>query len=216
MQELIYSIVRKGQTEQIRIPYEIIRSDRKSLGLSIDPEGNVRVRIPKRVTTQTALDFVKRQQTWILHNYLKQMERADERKRQREECPYTPEELAGAERYFRARAKSYFPSRAAFFAKQMEVTYGTISIRDQKTRWGSRSSTGTLSFNWRLMLAPKEVLDYVVVHELAHIKEMNHSKAFWKEVEKVLPDYEERRKWLKEHGSELTKEEAVRQIYRDN
>ena len=63
---------------------------------------------------------------------------------------------------------------------------------------------------------PKEVLDYVVVHELAHIKEMNHSKAFWKEVEKVLPDYEERRKWLKEHGSELTKEEAVRQIYRDN
>ncbi len=216
MQELIYSIVRKGQTEQIRVPYEIIRSDRKSLGLTIDCEGIVRVRIPKRVSTQTALDFVKRQQTWILRNYLKQMERAKEQKKSEEECPYTEEELARAERYFRARAKSYFPVRAAFFAKQMKVTYGTISIRDQKTRWGSRSSTGTLSFNWRLMLAPKEVLDYVVVHELAHIKEMNHSKDFWREVEKILPDYEVYRKWLKEHGNELTREEAVRQIYRDN
>ena len=121
-----------------------------------------------------------------------------------------------AECYFRAKAKSYIPARVSYYARQMKVSYGKITIRDQKTRWGSRSSSGTLSFNWRLMLAPKEVLDYVVVHELAHIKQMNHSKAFWAEVEKITPDYKIYREWLKVHGNELTKEEAVRQIYRDN
>lgn len=125
-------------------------------------------------------------------------------------------QLEGAERYFRARAKSYIPARVSYFARQMKVSYGKIVIRDQKTRWGSRSSSGTLSFNWRLMLAPKQVLDYVVVHELCHIKQMNHSKAFWQEVERVMPDYAIYRKWLKEHGRELTNEEAARQIIREN
>ena len=216
MQELIYHIMRKDQAEEVRIPYEIIRSDRKSFGISIDKEGAVKVRIPDKATTAAALDFVDGQQKWILRNYLKQMERARERELKEKNCPYTEEELMRAERYFRARAKSYFASRVAHFAAKMGVDYGKIVIRDQKTRWGSRSSSGTISFNWRLMLAPKEVLDYVVVHELAHIREMNHSRAFWHEVEKVLPDYEKRRRWLKEHGSELTRQEAVEQIYRNN
>ena len=82
----------------------------------------------------------------------------------------------------------------------MGVTYGRISIRSAKTRWGSCSSEGDLNFHWKLVLMPPEVLDYVVVHELAHRKEMNHSRKFWAEVKNVLPDYEKRRKWLKEFG----------------
>ena len=85
----------------------------------------------------------------------------------------------------------------------MGVTYGRISIREQKTRWGSCSSAGNLNFNWRLIFAPEEVLDYVVVHELAHRKEMNHSKAFYAVVESVLPDYKSSRRWLREHGDSL-------------
>ena len=85
----------------------------------------------------------------------------------------------------------------------MNVSYGRISIREQKTRWGSSSSKGNLNFNWRLILAPEEVLDYVVVHELAHRREMNHSKAFYAVVEAVLPDYRAARRWLREHGDSL-------------
>ena len=85
----------------------------------------------------------------------------------------------------------------------MGVTYGGITIRNQRSRWGSCSGQGTLNFNCLLMLAPPEVLDYVVVHELCHRKEMNHSAAFWAEVARVLPDYEARKRWLKENGPAL-------------
>ncbi|MDY3888895.1 MAG: M48 family metallopeptidase, partial [Agathobacter sp.] len=87
----------------------------------------------------------------------------------------------------------YIPKRVAYFADIMGVDYGRITIRMQKTRWGSCSSKGNLNFNCLLMLAPPEVIDYVVVHELCHRKEMNHSKAFWREVERVLPDYRSRK-----------------------
>ena len=97
-------------------------------------------------------------------------------------------------------AKEVIPQRVAFFAAQMGVNYGRITIRNQKTRWGSCSQAGNLNFNCRLMKMPPEVLDYVVVHELCHRKQMNHSRAFWEEVEKVLPDYRVTRQWLKQNG----------------
>ena len=95
------------------------------------------------------------------------------------------------------------PERVAYYAPKVGVTYGRISIRHQKTKWGSCSSGGNLNFNCLLMLAPETVRDYVVVHELCHRKQMNHSEAFWAEVERVLPGYREARKWLKTHGQEL-------------
>ena len=101
------------------------------------------------------------------------------------------------------KALDIIPRRVEYFAKRIGVTYGRITIRNQKTRWGSCSSKGNLNFNCLLMLVPSEVLDYVVVHELCHRKEMNHSKAFWIEVEKVLPDYRDMVKWLKEEGSQI-------------
>lgn len=100
-------------------------------------------------------------------------------------------------------AKEIIPRRAACFAARMGVSYGRITIREQKTRWGSCSQKGNLNFNWKLVLMPPEILDYVVVHELAHRKEMNHSPRFWAVVEKELPDYRKRREELKIRGREF-------------
>ena len=89
------------------------------------------------------------------------------------------------------------------YARKMGVTYGRISIREQKTRWGSCSSVGNLNYNWKLVLMPPGVLDYVVVHELAHRREMNHSAAFWKVVATWMPDYKKYRKWLRDNGNQF-------------
>ena len=100
-------------------------------------------------------------------------------------------------------ASEIFTRQVCFYADRMNVSYGRISIREQKTRWGSCSNAGNLNFNWRLIFAPPAVLDYVVVHELAHRKEMNHSAAFYAIVEQVLPDYRSSQKWLRENGHQL-------------
>jgi predicted metal-dependent hydrolase len=88
-------------------------------------------------------------------------------------------------------------------APALGVSVERIQVRDQRTRWGSCSARGTLSFNWRLVLAPFEVLDYVVVHELCHLREPNHSRRFWRLVESRRPDWRTQRDWLHEHGPEL-------------
>ena len=101
------------------------------------------------------------------------------------------------------QAKKVFPERVKFYAPLIEVKYGKIYIRHQRSRWGSCSGKGNLNFNCLLVLAPPEVLDSVVVHELCHLKEMNHSKSFYEEVYKVMPDYDKNHMWLKENGAEL-------------
>jgi predicted metal-dependent hydrolase len=88
-------------------------------------------------------------------------------------------------------------------AGALGVEAGRIQIRDQRTRWGSCSARGNLSFNWRLVLAPFEVLDYVVVHEVCHLREANHSRRFWRLVESRRPGWRDQRDWLNEHGPEL-------------
>ena len=103
------------------------------------------------------------------------------------------------------QAMKMIPERVAYYAPRIGVTYGRITIRNQKTRWGSCSAKGNLNFNCLLMLAPPEVVDSVVVHELCHRKEMNHSKKFYEEVLKVFPDYWKWHRWLKDHGAALMK-----------
>lgn len=101
---------------------------------------------------------------------------------------------------YKEQAKKLFTEKVKEYADIMRVTYGHISIKEQKTRWGSCSSLGNLNFNWKLIMMPEPIATYVIVHELAHLKFMNHSKNFWMEVEKHLPEYKTSKKWLEKNG----------------
>lgn len=165
--------------------WRLIRSDRRTLALQIR-EGEILVRAPKRASLPMVQEFVLSHGAWIEKTTARQQRDilsvpADEEERKR----------------LRKKAGEVLRSRAAYYAKQMGVTYNRIFIKEQKTRWGSCSTGGNLNFNWKLILTGDEQLDYVVVHELAHLKQMNHSPQFWQEVEKILPDYKERRRRLK-------------------
>jgi len=103
----------------------------------------------------------------------------------------------------RRRARAFATELVAWEALRLDLTYERVVIRDQRTRWASCSPTGVLSFNWRLALAPHDVFDYVVVHELCHRVELNHSPGFWRLVEAARPSYREHRRWLHDHGWEL-------------
>ncbi|MBN2099170.1 MAG: M48 family metallopeptidase [Dehalococcoidia bacterium] len=107
------------------------------------------------------------------------------------------------EGWYRGQAASLLERKADEFARAFGVTYTRFSIRGQRTRWGSCSHRGTLSFNWRLIMAPEPVVDYVVIHEVAHLREMNHTKRFWELVAVQCPSWREHKKWLDEHGTEL-------------
>lgn len=181
------------------IPYEIIRSKRKTYGISVSAGGKVTVRIPLQGSERFAVSMAEEKKEWIAKNVSKMMT-VKPSLPQKEKTPCQKR----LEAPYRQAAKEYIPKRAAHFAALLGVTYENITIRDQKTRWGSCSSKGTLSFNWRLMLAPPAVLDYVVIHELCHRKEMNHSPRFWRLVEQIMPDYKTKRQWLKENGNKLT------------
>lgn len=179
--------------QERKYEYELIRSNRKSLALQVKADGSVIVRAPLSMAARRIEFFVIDHWDWVE----KQRQRLS---RQRENARRITEE----ERQEGIRkAKEIIPRRAACFAARMGVSYGRITIREQKTRWGSCSQKGNLNFNWKLVLMPPEILDYVVVHELAHRKEMNHSPRFWAVVEKELPDYRKRREELKIRGREF-------------
>lgn len=175
---------------------EIIRSSRRTMSLEVTGDARVIVRAPLRMPKAQIDQFVKEKQDWIEKSLLKIQKRKETRAEQEKLSMDEIQHLAD-------EALAVFPGKVAFYAQKVGVTYGRITIRNQKSRWGSCSGKGNLNFNCLLMLAPEEVQDYVVVHELCHRKEMNHSDRFWKEVEKVLPDYRQQRAWLKEHGGDI-------------
>lgn len=176
----------------------VIRSNRKTVAIQVNSDRSVTVRAPRSASEKDIEEILKKKKAWIS----KHIEKIKETK---ERVEAEPTEKLTREKVIALaeEALKVIPERVEYFAKVIGVTYGKITVRNQKTRWGSCSSKGNLNFNCLLMLAPPEVLDYVVVHELCHRKQMNHSKAFWLEVEKVLPDYKEARKWLKEEGSQM-------------
>ena len=175
----------------------LVRSSRKTLAVQIRADGTVIARAPLRMPKDRILCFLSEKASWIRMQQVRMQEREKMRQQARIHLD------AAQEKELRERAKSVLAQRTAYFARQIGVTYGRITVRDQKTRWGSCSQTGNLNFNFRLILAPSEVLDYVVVHELCHRRQMNHSTQFWQEVAQVLPDYRKRKAWLTENGWRL-------------
>ncbi len=107
------------------------------------------------------------------------------------------------ESWYKVQAQKLFLERAHYFADKMNAQFKAVRLTNAKTRWGSCNVHGSLRLNWRLIMAPIEIIDYVVVHELAHTLQLNHSYEFWAIVERQIPDYKIKRKWLREKGHQL-------------
>ena len=175
--------------------YKIKRSNRKSIGLEITKEGLL-VRAPLRASKKDIERVVNNHQEWIREKTA-QMEQT--KAAARGKGLLSQEDI----RRLAEEAVRYIPERVAYYAQQLGVRPGRITIRNQKTRWGSCSVKGNLNFNCLLMMAPGEVIDSVVVHELCHLIEMNHSPKFYEHVLSVFPDYYKHHAWLKENGPEI-------------
>ncbi len=175
------------------ICYEVVRSKRKTSAIEVKRDGSVVVRCPVWVKDREISDFVERNREWILRHRREVLKQLENRP------VYTKKQVEE----FRQHARWMLAQKTWQWAQRMQVTYGKLTIRQQATRWGSCSAKGNLNFNWQLVLVPEELVDYVVVHELAHRKEMNHSPRFWKLVEEQLPDYRERRRRLREYETEI-------------
>lgn len=175
--------------------YELIRSSRKTIAVQIR-QGTVTVRAPRRTPLWQIEAFLQERQAWIGKHL------AASQQKQQEAAqipPLTKEDL----RLLTEKAREVIPRRVAYYAPLVGVTYRTVTIRHQHTRWGSCSKEGNLNFNCLLMLAPADVVDCIVVHELCHRKQMNHSEKFYAEVLHVFPGYWESHRWLKENGEVL-------------
>ncbi len=166
--------------------YRVVFSKRKTISIGVK-DGRVTVKAPYGTSDARIDSVVNSHLDWIMKHLVRQEEIS---KRQ---GPLTEERIAGLKK----RAKELLPRKVEYFANIMGLKYGRITITSAKTRFGSCSSKGNLAFSYRLMLYPEEAIDYVVVHELAHLVEMNHSPAFYKVVASVLPDYKERIRLLK-------------------
>lgn len=172
----------------------IIKSRRKTIAIQVNSDLSVTVKAPYGVTEKYIEEFLNKNEAWISKqmNEIKVNRKGVESKNVENVTLDKIKALAD-------QALKIIPARVEYFARIIGVTYGNITIRNQKTRWGSCSSKGNLNFNYQLYYLPDELLDYVVIHELAHRRYMDHSKEFWAEVEKYCPDYRERRQQLKKY-----------------
>lgn len=175
--------------------YTIIKSNRRTLALEIKSDKLI-VRAPSRATDEEINAFVTMHKRWIEKNILKMKKRKEMLD---DTEPLSKDDIQA----LTEKALNVIPNRVKHYAEIIGVTYGRITIRNQRSRWGSCSAKGNLNFNCLLMLAPPEVLDSVIVHELCHRKVMNHSDKFYAEVLRAFPNYYVCSKWLKENGDVL-------------
>jgi len=210
--------------------YSIRRSTRaRRVRVAVDPEKGVEVVLPLRAPERAAKAAIVELRPWI-ERRLREVEAAREQIAAREgTVPYLGETLTlvpqarrtrvhrrghellvpegdpreALERWYRRMAREEIQPRLDMAVAELGTRYTKLTIRNQKTRWGSCSSTGAMSFNWRLLLGPEEVLDYVVWHEACHLKVMDHSPRFWALVAHHMPAYPHARRWLSRHGSTL-------------
>lgn len=171
----------------------VIRSGRKTVSIQVKPN-EVIIRAPMRMKEKEIEKFVESKRNWI-EKHLKTL--SEKQKALENIEPYSDEEI----RSFIKKSKEIIPNKVEFYADKIGVTYNRITIRCQRTRWGSCSSKGNLNFNCLLVLLPDEIIDSVIVHELCHRKHMNHSAKFYEEVEKVFSEYRKCHEWLNRNGS---------------
>ena len=211
-------------------PDEIIRSNRKTLSVCIDCFGKIPVRAPWRYTDERIFAFLNEKESWILRQKAKMQGAGRDlppenlngyaflllgeehrvlltnekfiRFEPTAKTIFLPEKNAKARliEWLKENAKRIFSDLTARRAKEMQLSYQSVAVSSARGKWGSCSFDNKIRYSFRLLYAPRDVIDYVIVHELSHIKQKNHSSAFWKEVEKWKPDYKQKRKWLKEHG----------------
>ena len=167
--------------------YEVIRSDRRTVALEVTREGRVLVRAPRRMTQKDIDSFVAKHQDWLNTHLAKQ----------KTWQAAHPEPTKQEQQAMLERAKAILPEKVDHYAKSMGLQPSGITITGARTRFGSCSPKNRLCFSWRLMAYPEEAIDYVVVHELAHIVHRNHGPEFHALVERILPDHRKRRDLLK-------------------
>ncbi|WP_163195321.1 M48 family metallopeptidase [Clostridium thermarum] len=238
--------MQRVQIADKNIEYVIIRSNRKTLELSINEEGKIIIKAPRRCSKDFIERFLKEKATWI-DNRLKTINKLQKSRKVRDFCSgeklvylgqeYTckvevkegsriyggfdgkeftiviPSSIKYEDRrnvckevtlqLYKKLAKKVLQDRTSHYSKVIGVQVNRIYIKEQKTLWGSCSSKNNINYNWKLVMAPLWVLDYVVIHELCHILQRNHSKLFWLEVEKYMPNYKEAVEWLRQHGRKL-------------
>lgn len=168
---------------------KIIRQSRKSLSLKVDRDGVVVVKAPHFTFQKTIDRFVEKNKAWI-----------EKQKKSKQNSIMDPDKVWE----YKAEAKKIIIPRVAEFAEKYWFKYNNIRITSAQTRWGSCTSKKNLNFTYRLVLAPEKVRDYVIVHELCHLRQMNHSQKFWKEVEAIMPDYKQQEKWLKDNWAMIS------------
>jgi predicted metal-dependent hydrolase len=225
-----------------QISYEVIRSERATADIVIEPDGRVLVRAPVAATDESIEDIVASKRSWIYKNlaewrdlnatrvlreyrngegflYLGRSYRlllvADQQipltlkngrfclRRDLAESGAVEAAQAAFRDYFVARGKDRIRQRVAYFAPKVGFTPLAVGVRELGTRWATCSLTGVLNFHWKCMMAPQSIIDYIVVHELCHFHHLDHTDAFWNEVDKVMPGYRERKEWLRVNGAGL-------------
>lgn len=175
---------------------EVRRSKRKSVAIKITADMQIVVFVPLYVSDNEIERMVISKSKWIDEHMLKVQSTIDERSKLEKITFEQIKELAD-------QAVEYIPKRVKYYAEKENFVYNKITIKNLVSRWGSCSTKGNLNFNCLLMLTPDYVIDYIVVHELCHLREMNHSEKFWAEVEKIMPDYQRAELWLKQNGGNL-------------
>lgn len=175
---------------------EVRRSKRKSATIKITADMQIVVFVPLYVSDNEIEKMVISKSKWIDKHMLKVQSTIDERSKLEKITFEQVKELAD-------QAVEYIPKRVKYYAEKENFVYNKITIKNLVSRWGSCSTKGNLNFNCLLMLTPDYVIDYIVVHELCHLREMNHSEKFWAEVEKIMPDYQRAELWLKQNGGNL-------------
>ncbi|HRN70957.1 MAG TPA: SprT family zinc-dependent metalloprotease [Candidatus Woesebacteria bacterium] len=213
--------------------YTVIRQRRRTIALYINPNGTLTVKAPFLTPDFFIKQFIKQKQDWIDKHIarIKQYPQLEEKKfidgelflflgteyplniiHTQEiklttvlEFPFKNKRSIKKRiiDWYKQQALQTVMARVEKWARIMNVTYTSIDISNAKRRWGACSYIDELTFNWRLIMAPLEAIDYVVIHELAHITEKNHSKQFWELVQKYCPDYKIKRRWLKVHGNAM-------------